>query len=526
MAHRPSNTGGPPVPGARQPEGPEVTEGLAPQDFAIMMAACHVCVLLHDAETKDIMWANPAARRMLEFTLEEIRPLKAPDMSSQAREYNRAIGRAWLQRANERGSSWIEWHYRSKSGRTIPTEAVATRIELSRGPAVMVQFRDIEHEQSIEKSLHRTEEYFHALARFTSAGAVALTEDGVIEYVSDNALQQFRVAREQMVGRHISDFCAVNDARGRTVWRTAIQLAYPVNSVQLQLDNAKFGRIWLGGSLDRVCGQGGDVLLLTLHDITDRVANGIAQGREMEYENYLSRYNAMGDMAMAIAHELGQPLAAASNFLAGARVRGAGTTEEEKRPRTDTASYALDGARKQVDRASKIVTALREFVGHLEQVEMLVDLNDVVADCMYFIRLRARNSGVRVHESFNDMPIPVRCERVLTGQVVMNLCFNAVDEMARWPEHERDIYVSVAAEPDRGRFAVEDRGQGLGHLEGTNVFDQLFTEKEQGSGIGLALSNRIIARQHGQLFGWSCEPRGAIFSFTLPLAEDRGESGS
>src|SRR5215216_1056680 len=164
---------------------------LEPADFGILMSRTSLCVLIHDAASKDILWANPAACEMLEFSLDEIKPLKAPDMSSQAREYSRAIGRAWLQRAVDEGSSRILWRYRAKSGREFPTEALAVLVQLGRGPAVMVQFRDIEKEQAIERSLHRTEEYFQALARHTSAGAVVLDRQGVVEYASGTALSQF-----------------------------------------------------------------------------------------------------------------------------------------------------------------------------------------------------------------------------------------------------------------------------------------------------------------------------------------------
>jgi PAS domain S-box-containing protein len=484
-------------------------DDLTPEDFEVLMSRTSLCVLIHDAATKDILWANPAACEMLEFSLDEIKPLKAPDMSSPAREYSRAIGRAWLQRAVDEGSSWIEWRYRAKSGREFPTEALAVRVQLRRGPAVMVQFRDIAKEQAIERSLHRTEEYFQALARHTSAGAVVLDRHGVVEYASETALTQFRIGRQELIGARITELSDLTNASGQAGWTAAVDAARPVVAVRLEVQKAD-ATIWLGGSLDHLQVDGEDLYLLTLHDITDRVVKDLEHDRRVEYENYLSRYNAMGDMAMAIAHELGQPLAAAGNFLAGARLRTSPDSAD---------SYALDGARRQIDRAAKIVTALREFVGHLEHVETLVDLNDVVQECMYFVRLRAEGVGVRVRETWSEQAVPVRCERVLTGQVVMNLCFNALDEMAGSSEPDREILVSTSYEEGFGRFTVEDEGKGLGRLS-DHFFDQPFTSKEHGSGIGLALSQRIITRQHGRLSAWSRQPRGAAFSFTLPLARD------
>ncbi len=111
------------------PRAPE----LVSDDFVAMLSAAQMCVLVHDAETKNILWANPAACELLEWDVAELRPLKANDMSSSAQQYDRVIGRAWLQDAVERGASRMEWHYRTRSGRIVPTDSIATRVELAQG---------------------------------------------------------------------------------------------------------------------------------------------------------------------------------------------------------------------------------------------------------------------------------------------------------------------------------------------------------------------------------------------------------
>jgi len=90
---------------------------LAPSDYERLVESLRYCVLVHDAATKDILWANRAASELLEFTVEELKPLKAPDMSSPAKRYRRSVGRRWLQEAVDNGAAVIEWAYRAKSGR-------------------------------------------------------------------------------------------------------------------------------------------------------------------------------------------------------------------------------------------------------------------------------------------------------------------------------------------------------------------------------------------------------------------------
>lgn len=487
------------------PRAPE----LVAHDFVAMLNATRLCVLVHDAPTKNILWANPAACEMLEWSVTELRPLKANDMSSSAQQYSRVIGRAWLQEAVEKGASRVEWHYRTKTGRVIPTDALAVRIELAQGPAVMVQFRDIEREQEIERELRLTTSYVDALARNTSTVALMLDADGAVRFATDTAVALLGARADEPLGP-LTGHGRLRVAGRPATWSEALARATPVTAVQLEVPRAEGEPVWLEGSLERLREAGGDALLMLLHDVSDRVHDAVRRERELHRENYLARYNAMGDMAMAIAHELGQPLAAAGNFLAGVRPRAlAGDRGGE------AVAYGIDSALRQIERASTIVGSVRAFVGHLEQVEQVVDLDEVVEECLYFVRLRAAPLGVEVVVRPAAEPVLVRCERVLTGQVVLNLCFNAVDEMAEGDPARRRLTVTTARGDGVGVLTVDDQGRGPAR----DPFVESFTAKEHGSGIGLALSYRIITRQHGTIWAQRRDEGGARFGFTLPLAD-------
>jgi len=101
---------------------------------------------------------------------------------------------------------------------------------------------------------------------------------------------------------------------------------------------------------------------------------------------------------------------------------------------------------------------------------------------------------------------------------VMNLCFNAIDEMADCGQAVREVVVTVRASEGMGVVTVDDRGRGLTR----DPFAESLTSKEAGSGIGLALSHRIITRQHGSIWAEGREGGGSRFGFALPLAESPG----
>ncbi|MFD4507358.1 ATP-binding protein [Streptomyces sp. NPDC058457] len=466
-------------------------EGLAAADFRELTEALKYCVLLHDARTFDILWANRAACDLLGWTVDELKPLKAPDMSKNARQYSRELGHRWLGRAVEHGVSTTEWCYRAKSGEEILTEAIAIRVELTARTAVMVQFRDIAEEKAVQRDLFRTEHRLRAFLGGLAEGIVVLDDTDRVLFASESAT---RLLGGGLDGADFSTYCRderVPEREGR--YRFAAPGAtprwYAATCQHIEIESDLRGR------------------MLLFYDITDRVRAEEQHRRDTQHLDHLARYNAMGDMAMAIAHEVSQPLAAAYNFVEGTRGR-LGTDQE-------SVLWGLDNAVRQIDRARRILASLRQYVGRLEQSEQLTDLNAIVRDCAYFVELRAREHAVTVEFDLTAEPLPVRCENVLIGQVVMNLAFNAVDETAGLPETERTVTVTTRrAEDGRAELAVRDRGHGPPPDE--RIFEGVFTAKENGSGIGLALSHRIITRHGGAIDVHANEPRGSVFRFTLP----------
>ncbi|MDF0529267.1 PAS domain S-box protein [Tsukamurella sp. 8F] len=483
------------------------------RDAMAMVESTGTGILIHDAATKNILWANTAACDMFGFTLDELRPLKAHHMSSQERQYRREVGVAWLHDAVVHGSSRRQWKYRTKDGHDFLTDASATLVRSQTGPVVMVEFRRAAEEE-LQHELDRVSDSLQRIMAYTAAGIVVLDNENRIEDISPLAARLFSRRAEDLMGvglEELGECDPAPSARG-----VVDRLAAGTGSVTISMQIARAeGATWLAGELESVEHDGITTRVLTVRDVTDRVEWERLHAYQAANLQYLSRYNAMGDMAMILAHELGQPLAASTNFLRGIKARlGAGTVDP------DSLAYGLDAVEKQLARAAEIVSSVKRYVRRIESTRAAIDLSDTVDESMYFVRLRAAERGVDVRVARAEVPLPIEGESVLIGQVLINLCFNAIDEIVLPTTAVKRLEVRTFADDDAACIAVLDRGRGMTAAPAGRLAADAFSTKEDGAGIGLILSEHIVERHNGEL---RYEPRaggGTVATIRLPMRPD------
>jgi len=129
-------------------------------------------------------------------------------------------------------------------------------------------------------------------------------------------------------------------------------------------------------------------------------------------------------------------------------------------------------------------------------------------------------NGVSVQTRLSDELSPVQGDRVQLQQVVLNLILNAVEAMGSVEAGARELLISTAHDHTGVLVAVRDSGPGIAptHLE--RVFEAFYTTKPSGVGMGLSICRSIIDAHGGRLWAETNDPRGAVFQFTLPNAEN------
>ncbi|HEY9102784.1 PAS domain S-box protein [Chitinimonas sp.] len=249
-----------------------------------------------------------------------------------------------------------------------------------------------------------------------------------------------------------------------------------------------------------------------MSSVVDITAQKQAEAREHEQEEKLrqtGRLIAMGEMASTLAHELNQPLMAMSTYASAAR-QFAGQGD------TSMLDSTLGKIAEQAQRAAGVVRRIRDFVRKHAPHSEPCDLNAIALDTLELIEPDARARHVLLHHGLaEDMP-QVQADRVLIGQVIMNLLRNAIDACADQPPERRDVLLETRYDRDAVVLSVRDRGHGISAENGERLFEAFYTTKALGMGIGLNICRSIVEQHHGQLGYESLPEGGTIFTLSLP----------
>lgn len=227
----------------------------------------------------------------------------------------------------------------------------------------------------------------------------------------------------------------------------------------------------------------------------------------------VSRLNTMGEMAAALAHELGQPLAATLNYLHGCQLRLAAGDH------LDTALFgsALSQAIFHAERAGGIVRNVRQFVRRHEPESVPTQINGLLEEVAGFLDFERKQFRTELRLTLDpDLPT-VWVDPLEIKQVAVNLIKNAFEAMADLPQQQRLLEVSTRLRGALVEVAVADCGPGVAKKNLTQIFDAFYTTKTNGVGLGLAVCRTIIESHGGRLVVGRNVYGGATFSFTLPV---------
>jgi len=237
-----------------------------------------------------------------------------------------------------------------------------------------------------------------------------------------------------------------------------------------------------------------------LRDVTER-------RRAAEKMASAERMSAVGNMAAALAHEIGTPLGVISNNAEYLLL-----DLEDDDPRREDLEVML----REAERIGGLVRDLLEFARpEKPEMEELL-LQDVLERVERLVRHTARKQNTEFELAIaKNLPM-VQGDANQLEQVVLNLSMNALQAIKQDERQQGRIELRLDALEDGVELTVIDDGPGIPEEAMETIFHPFYTTKPNGTGLGLAVCKRIVEEHRGHLTAARTKSGGAAFMVWLP----------
>ncbi len=405
-----------------------------------------------------------------------------------------------------------ELHGRRQDGSEFPVEIGLNPIQTREGLLVLGVIADITERK-------HADERFRVALESAPCGIVMVDPAGKIILINLETERLFGYSRAELVGRPVEQLIPERYRSQHTGLRTGFAAAPEARSMGagrdlfgLRKDGSEFA-VEIG--LNPIKTPDGPCVLCAILDITERkmTAEVLAQhADELRRSN-----NDLEQFAYVASHDLQEPLRMVASYVELLSERYSGQLDD----RADKyIHYAVDGAK----RMKQLVTDLLSFsrVGTQGKPLQPLDSAQVLRGVLFELRPRVEETGAEISVG----PLPrVMADDTQLRQLFQNLLSNALKFCS---EAVPLVTVSATVKGNEAVFAVQDNGVGIDMAYSDRVF-QMFQRlhergRYEGSGIGLAISRRIVERHGGRIWFESRVGEGCTFYFTLRTAappEDR-----
>ncbi len=218
------------------------------------------------------------------------------------------------------------------------------------------------------------------------------------------------------------------------------------------------------------------------------------------------RLAAIGGLAAGVAHELRNPLTSVKLLLQHAGSRGGDATVEARK---------LALILEEIERMETTIQGLLDFSRPAQPQRTVHDVRETIERAMHLVAGRAEKHAVATQLDLSPRPIFINGDPQQLHQVFVNLLINAIEAMP----NGGTLRVTARGNSSNQQVAIRvlDTGEGIPADLLPRLFEPFATAKERGTGLGLAVSRRILEEHNGTIDVRPHSPRGTVFELTLPL---------
>ncbi len=359
--------------------------------------------------------------------------------------------------------------------------------------------------ERIGRRMRNVEEVFSALKENLDSimanlqdGILLFTAEGRAALVSDSVERFLGIPRTRLFGGGIDNIFTLETKIGRLV-RDAFENGNTLDQEEVETETGRRVQVSLDFVVDQDSAPGASLgALLTLHDLESV--------RELESELELSRrLAAIGRLTAGVGHEVKNPINAIVVHLELLRNKLSGPDARAMRH--------LEIIESEIQRLDRVVQTLVDFSRPVELQLKEQDLRRIVSGVLMLASAELETHNVRVSSHMPERPVITKVDADLIKQAILNVVLNGAQAMSQGGE----LHVTLREDGRMAAIEISDSGSGIPDDIRAKIFDLYFTTRKDGSGIGLAMTYRIIQLHNGSIDVQSEQNIGSTFTLKLPL---------
>ncbi len=215
------------------------------------------------------------------------------------------------------------------------------------------------------------------------------------------------------------------------------------------------------------------------------------------------RFAAVGEAAAYVSHEIKNPLMV---------IGGLASQVERRFPDDPAVQEKLGIIQNEAKRLESFLGELRDFLRPAQPRRQEVDVNQVIHEVKALMADAVKEKGVSLVERLAPNLPPIEADPNQLKQVLLNLVKNALEAT----DKKGKIRLSSGAQDAQVWFTVQDTGKGMPEEVLEKIFNPFYTTKDKGTGLGLAVINKIVSDHHGTITVDSAAGSGSTFTVKLP----------
>jgi len=475
-------------------------------------------VVFKDGEGRWLL-ANDFALKLFELEGTPYKGKTEPELAN----YTPFYADAFRQCDNSDALAWeqgktivVEENFPRSNGKFFISETIKVPLYHPDGrrKGLLVLGRDITERKAVTEALRQSEQNFRALIENSNDAIYVLSPDKHVLFVNPKFVEMFHYPAEQLLAKDF-DIKTLIAPESYQFFRERAEKqdkGEPVPSAYEFKGITKEGAIMdLDVNESPVEWRGQPAALGTLRDVTERklLEAQLQQAQKME---------AIGQLAGGIAHDFNNMLGALKLHLSllERNLSLEGNNARSMRIVKETVSKAAD-------MTSSILTFSRHQVSRSESV----DMNEAIRNVLRILE-KTFDASVKIHTAFQDRLPRIEGNRTEIEQIILNLSINARDAMPAGGELFVETRTQTFVDNVPGRedaepgtyvvLTVTDSGCGIPPEIQDRIFEPFFTNKENGTGLGLFTVYSIVKNHNGWIQVDSRVGEGATFQLYFPAA--------